>query len=114
MVWWPRIMVTLSTISVRRRIIKSRQEDVASQVIYEAGYLQTHLSRLIGKHIEAVVIILQPQFILIPRTEGVEPGALKGIVILVDRTACRKARQRLHVGVFLKIVSVPIAQKKLV
>ena len=90
------------------------QEDVGPQIVDESEDLQSYLSRLVGNHIEAVVIPLDPELVLRLRTKRVVPPELNVVVVIVDRAARRKACQGLHIRVFLEIVAIPIAQIELV
>src|SRR5208282_5168630 len=73
--------------------------------------LQAHLSRLIGDDVETVVIPLEAKFIFGARTENVVPRGLKIVVVVVNRTAGRKTRKRLHVRVLLQVVAVAVGER---
>ena len=84
------------------------------RLLIKPGNLESHLPWCVGDHSKAVVIPLRAGLILCARTELVIPGALQIIVIVVNRTARRKGGQRLHVGRFLQVMSIPVRERKLV
>src|ERR1700722_5331977 len=73
------------------------KKNVGSKIVNETRDLQSHLAGLVGHHVKAVVIPLHATFVRDGRTELVIPGALEGVVIVMDRTARRKRGQRLNV-----------------
>src|SRR5215469_11913725 len=91
-----------------------RQEDVSSQIVGKTEYLQPHLPRLIWDNVETVVVPLRPEIVLSVGGELVEPPRLDVVVIVVDRTAGRKACQGLHIGIFLEVMTIPVTEIKLV
>src|SRR5258708_53575 len=90
------------------------QKDVGSQVIHKAGDLQSGLPGFVWNDMEEVIVKLQAQFVLSCGAELMVKGGQNVVIIGFDRAACRKARQRLHVGILLVIVSVSVSHANLV
>ncbi len=90
------------------------QKDVRSQVIHKAGNLQSGLSGFVRNDVEVVIVKLQAEFVLSCGAELMVKSGQNVVVIGFDRAACRKARQRLHVGILLPIVSISVGDSYLV
>src|SRR5258708_2385277 len=91
-----------------------RQKDVRSQVIHKAGDLQSGFSGFVRNDVEVVIVKLQAEFVLSCGAELMVKSGQNIVVVSFDRAACRKARQRLHVGILLVIVSVSVSHANLV
>src|SRR5260370_14564733 len=76
---------------------KAGYEDLVSE-ISKTRDIESYLPEHIGNHVKTVVTPLRTGFIRGGRAELVQPSALDRRVILVNGTAPRKARQRLHIG----------------
>ncbi len=68
------------------------QEYIGAEIVREPSDLHSHLSRLVGDDVEAVVIPLEAELVLGERAEDVIPGGLKIVVVVVDRSCRRKNR----------------------
>src|SRR5262249_52277059 len=84
------------------------QEDLRAQ-IRKPRDVQSNLPGRVGDHVKIVVTPLRAGFVLSRRAELVIPGSLNRMVIVVDGTAPREARQGLHIGILFAVapVSVP-------
>ncbi len=63
---------------------------------------------------EVVIVKLQAEFVLRRGAELMVKSGQDVVVVSFDRAACRKAREGLHIGILLVIVSVSVGQVNLV
>src|SRR5436190_514902 len=89
------------------------QENLISQIC-ETWDIESHLASGVGNYVKVVVTPLHAGFIRSTRAELVEPGTLERVVIGMDRTSSRKARQGLHIGILFEVMHIAVAEEKLV
>src|SRR5580692_1071110 len=112
-------MVPANQRKVVRDFISARnagfgQKDVGSQIIHKAGDLESGFPRFVWNDPGVVVVKLQPEFVLRRGAELMIKSGQNVVVIGANRTAGRKARERLHVRIFLAIMPIPVSDANLV